>query len=180
MARRKLDDLRIKEEALKLRREGYSYREIAKKVGCSVFKVHSLISQYESPRERIKQVVELSDSVEKLKGEFDEILRKLKEHESILKDLEELGKIKKLMESLNEKVNSLNNDFELIRSHAEWKYRNCKYCRDDGYCDKWRWRSPVPGWDMKEETRGGKKTYRLNIKKHTMYCAACHEFVMKK
>jgi DNA-directed RNA polymerase specialized sigma24 family protein len=35
-----------------------SYREIARELSCSVFKVYQLISPYESPRSRIKQVLE--------------------------------------------------------------------------------------------------------------------------
>jgi hypothetical protein len=43
-----------------------SYRGIARELGCSVFKVHQLISPYESPRSRVKQVHELATRVEEL------------------------------------------------------------------------------------------------------------------
>jgi transposase len=43
-----------------------SYREIARELGCSVFKVYQLISSYESPRSRIRQVHELATRVEEL------------------------------------------------------------------------------------------------------------------
>jgi len=43
-----------------------SYREIAREPGCGVFKVHQLISPYESPRSRIRQVLELATRVEEL------------------------------------------------------------------------------------------------------------------
>ncbi len=51
---------------LELRARGLSYREIARELGCSVFKVHQLIAPYESPRSRIRQVHELATRVEEL------------------------------------------------------------------------------------------------------------------
>jgi hypothetical protein len=47
-----------------------SYRGIARELGCSVFKVHQLISSYESPRSRVRQVVELAGRVEELSGKI--------------------------------------------------------------------------------------------------------------
>jgi hypothetical protein len=47
-----------------------NYREIASELGCSVFKVHQLISPYESPRSRIRQVHELAARVEELGGKI--------------------------------------------------------------------------------------------------------------
>jgi hypothetical protein len=58
-----------------------SYREIAGELGCRVFKVYQLISPYESPRSRIRQVQELATRVE-------ELSRKLKELESLASRLE--------------------------------------------------------------------------------------------
>jgi DNA-directed RNA polymerase specialized sigma24 family protein len=56
--RKKYDDDVLRQKALELRARGLSYREIARELGCSIFKVHQLISHYESPRSRIKQVLE--------------------------------------------------------------------------------------------------------------------------
>ncbi|MCC6004318.1 MAG: helix-turn-helix domain-containing protein [Thermofilum sp.] len=68
--RRKYDDEALRARALELRSRGLSYREIAKELGCSVFKVHQLISPYESPRSRIRQVHELATRVEELGGKI--------------------------------------------------------------------------------------------------------------
>jgi DNA-directed RNA polymerase specialized sigma24 family protein len=64
--RRKYDDEVLRARALELRSKGLSYREIARELGCSVFKVHQLIAPYESPRSRIRQVLGLAGRVEEL------------------------------------------------------------------------------------------------------------------
>jgi orotate phosphoribosyltransferase-like protein len=66
--RKKYDDDALRQRALELRSKGLSYREIARELGCSVFKVHQLIAPYESPRSRIRQVHELATRVEELGG----------------------------------------------------------------------------------------------------------------
>jgi DNA-directed RNA polymerase specialized sigma24 family protein len=54
MPRRKYDDEALRAKALELGSRGLSYREIARELDCSVFKVHQPISPYESPRSRIR------------------------------------------------------------------------------------------------------------------------------
>jgi len=44
MPRKVYDDKELKPKALELRKKGYSYREIAKELGCRIYKVHELIS----------------------------------------------------------------------------------------------------------------------------------------
>jgi transposase len=46
--RKKYDDDVLRQKALEFRARGLSYREIARELGCSVFKVYQLISPYES------------------------------------------------------------------------------------------------------------------------------------
>jgi len=70
MPRRRYDDEALRARALELRAKGLSYREIARELGCSVFKVYQLISPYESPRSRIRQVHELATRVEELGGKI--------------------------------------------------------------------------------------------------------------
>ena len=73
MPRKRYDDDVLRARALELRSKGLSYREIARELGCSVFKVHQLISSYESPRSRIRQVVELAGRVEELSRKLREL-----------------------------------------------------------------------------------------------------------
>jgi predicted transcriptional regulator len=58
--KKRRDDEALRARALELRSRGLSYREIARELGCSVFKVYQLISPYESPRSRIREVHELA------------------------------------------------------------------------------------------------------------------------
>jgi orotate phosphoribosyltransferase-like protein len=55
MPKRKYDDEVLRARALELRAKGLSYREIAGSLVVVFFKVHQLISPYESPRSKIKQ-----------------------------------------------------------------------------------------------------------------------------
>jgi predicted transcriptional regulator len=83
------------EKALELRRQGYSYREIAKKLGCSKSLVASKLSPYEDPRSRFKQAVELADQVERLNkmvNDLNQRINELKSRLSEIKTLEELSK----------------------------------------------------------------------------------------
>jgi predicted transcriptional regulator len=99
------------EKALELRRQGYSYREIAKKLGCSKSLVASKLSPYEDPRARTKQAVELADQVEKLNkmvNEMNQRINELKSRLSEVKTLEELSKsnaeLRKEIQLLAQKV----------------------------------------------------------------------------
>jgi orotate phosphoribosyltransferase-like protein len=45
MPKKKYNDEELKQKALELRKQGLSYREIAKMLNCSIFKVHELLSK---------------------------------------------------------------------------------------------------------------------------------------
>jgi len=89
------DKKELLEEALKLRRQGFSYREIAEKLGRSKSYIASILSPYESPESRGKQVVELADQVERLNKMVNDLnhrINELKSRLSEIKTLEELSK----------------------------------------------------------------------------------------
>jgi orotate phosphoribosyltransferase-like protein len=73
MPRKRYDDEVLRARALELRSRGLSYREIARELGCSVFKAHQLISHYESPSSRIREVRELATRVEELSGKLRDL-----------------------------------------------------------------------------------------------------------
>jgi predicted transcriptional regulator len=73
MPRKRYDDEALRARALELRAKGLSYREIARELGCSVFKVYQLISPYENPKSRIKHVHELAGRVEELSRKIREL-----------------------------------------------------------------------------------------------------------
>jgi transposase len=73
MPKKKYNDKVLRVRALELRSRGLSYREIARKLGYSIFKVYQLISPYESPRSRVRQVHELAGRVEELSRELRDL-----------------------------------------------------------------------------------------------------------
>jgi len=66
------------------RSKGLSYKEIARELGYSVFQSLQLISPYESPRSRSKQVLKLARVVDELGRRVSELSVKLNELSLIL------------------------------------------------------------------------------------------------
>jgi len=203
MPRKIYDDEKLRPEALKLRRQGLSYREIARRLGCSVYKVHELISDYESPSSRLKQAMELADRLDALASKLSELeaqASKLQSSLSSLKALEDLAgeasKLRKEVKGLNRRLGELEESVEgiansvadleesvaWIRRSAERRLREdhngCRWLNKDGYCTLWYWHRDerVRGWDMRQDVVGGKEVYLLNAKKHPLICAACPSY----
>jgi hypothetical protein len=121
--RRRYDDEALRARALELRSKGLSYREIARELGRSVFKVYQLISPYESPRSRIKQVYELVTRVEEL--------------DRRLRDLESLAS--RLEATVKPSAFNIEADLELICRIAAYRVNMgvCAYMDSEGYCNRW-------------------------------------------
>jgi len=165
--RKRYDDEALRARALELRRQGHSYREIARALGCSVYKVHELLAPLENPRSRLKQVAELAGKVEELErrvGELDSVLRGA-------------GVLAEELERLSHELSELVREVELIRVSARMRTesRPCRYIDGRGYCTIWHWSSRTEGWDMEplQDPSGGRVRYRLNVKKHPLICLAC-------
>jgi predicted transcriptional regulator len=171
--KKKYDDEALRARALELRSKGLSYREIARELGCSVFKVHQLIAPYESPRSRIKQVHELARMVDEPGKRVGELSVKLSELELRLSQLKTLGDMSRVVQDLRGDVDSLSTRIleledatDLIRESASRRLRGrseCVYVDRNGYCTMWYWWGRVKGWDMREGVSGGRKIYHLNV-----------------
>ena len=122
MPRRRYDDEALRQRALELRAKGLSYREIARELGCSVFKVYQLISPYESPRSRIRQVHQLATRVE-------ELSKRLRELEVLASRLEA---------AVKPPAFNIGPDLELLCNvmEARMTYRPCIHMDSDGYCTR--------------------------------------------
>ncbi len=183
MPKRRYDDEVLGARALKLRSRGLSYREIARELGCSVFKVYQLIAPYESPRSRIRQVLELARMVDELGRRVGELSAKLGELEhrlSQLKSLEDMSKavydLRGYVDSLSTRILELEDAMDLIRESVSRRLRGrseCIHIDRNGYCTMWRWMGKVEGWDMREGVSGGRKVYHLNVRKHPLVCTSC-------
>jgi len=181
--KKKYDDEALRARALELRGKGLSYREIARELGCSVFKVYQLISPYESPRSRIRHVLELARMVDELGrrvGELNVKLGELEHRLSQLKPLEDISKavydLRGDVDKLSTRILELEDAMDLIRESASRRLRGrseCIHIDRNGYCTMWRWMGKVEGWDMREGVSGGRKIYYLNVKKHPLVCTSC-------
>jgi orotate phosphoribosyltransferase-like protein len=86
MPKKKYNDEELKQKALELRKQGLSYREIAKKLNCSIFKVHEVLS---------KKRIDLENEILKIKYNVDFILES------------ELPEIRKRIEKIESELDSL-------------------------------------------------------------------------
>jgi predicted transcriptional regulator len=187
MPKRKYDDEVLRSRALELRGRGLSYREIAKELGCSVYKVHELLSPYESPQSRIKQVVELSKKVEELgravtdfEAKFNELKSILSEVRPSLELIKDLSEIKKRLSSLEE-VLRIVEEFAKIR--VEHEDLRCRWF-DEGrgvcvllYCDEGE-----PGCEKVVERVDDEEMvfYLQHVRKYPLICTACPFYKSKK
>jgi predicted transcriptional regulator len=188
--KRRYDDEALRVRALELRAKGLSYREIARELGCSVFKVYQLISPYESPRSRIKQVLELARMVDELGRRVSELSVKLGELEHRLSQLKPLEDMSKAVYALRGDVDSLSTRILELEDAMDWIRRSvsrrlrgrseCIHIDRNGYCTAWSWMGKVEGWDMREDVRGGRKIYYLNVRKHPLVCTSCPTYKPKQ
>ena len=162
MPRKKYDDEVLRARALELRSKGLSYREIARELGCSVFKVYQLISSYESPRSRIKQVVELATRV--------------KELDRKLRDLE--GLASRLEVAIKPPAFNIEADLELLCNvmEARMEYRPCRHMDSDGYCKRHFIIGRVEGIDCRRGVVRGVRDVEVcypSVLTHWFFCMLC-------
>jgi len=185
MPRKIYDDEKLRPEALKLRRQGLSYREIAKRLGCSVYKVHELISEHESPRSRLKQAIELADKLDTLASKLKELEEHVSKLQSFLSNVKALEGLASEVSKLREEVEGLNRRLEELEDSIGWIRRSvkmvrlrdgrtgCKWLDGDGYCTSLHWDEKIKDWSMRPDTKEGRTVYRLNVKRHPLICTAC-------
>jgi len=187
MPKKIYDDEVLRSKALELRGRGLSYREIAKELGCSVYKVHELLSPVESPKSRIKQVIELSKKVEELgrgvadfESRFNELKSVLSEVRPSLEMVKELSEIKKRLSSLEEELRIVE---EFARVRVEHEDLRCRWF-DEGrgvcvlyYCDEGE-----PGCEKVVERIDSEEMvfYLQSVRKHPLICTVCPFYKPRK
>jgi len=158
MPKKRYNDEELQARALELRMKGFSYREIARELGCSVFKVYQVLRGVSK-----EPMVELEKRVEELSGRLSELVGELNSKTSEI-------------EVFNKRLSSIEEVMQLLLVMARVKRGNCANYRSDGYCNYWAWPEKPEGWDVKEEivdVFGGRKVYRLNVSKYPAFCVAC-------
>lgn len=81
MPRGKYDDKELTRKALELRAMGYSYAQIASRLGASRSKIHSLIALSEDVGSRVRQVYQLAQMVDQLSTRLSQLDERLKHAE---------------------------------------------------------------------------------------------------
>ena len=198
MPKKVYDDDKLRERALELRRRGYSFRQIANELGCSVYKAYDLVSQYEKPSRRLKQAIELADKVEKISSEVEILTKKLEKltlKTSKIKSVEDLSKklskleknlinLNKTLSKISKRISSLENEVERISNDIQWvhlsvekrilgRHKKCIWLDEDGFCRIMYFDERIEGLVMRPEEEEGKIVYLLNVKKYPLICTAC-------
>jgi transcriptional regulator with XRE-family HTH domain len=160
--KKRYDDEALRARALELRSKGLSYREIARELGCSVFKVHQLISSYESPRSRIREVHELATRVEELN-------RKLRDIEGLASRLEV---------AVKPPAFNIEPDLRLLCIAAEIRFnvRPCKYMDSDWHCTLYCVFDRIEGLDGRKVIERGDECYQPNVITHWLFCLICPDY----
>jgi predicted transcriptional regulator len=187
MPRKRYDNEVLRSKALELRGRGLSYREIAKELGCSVYKVHELLSPVESPKSRIKQVVELSKKVEELSGAVADFESKFNELKSVLSEVRPSLELVKEVSEIRRRLSSLEEGLRIVEEFArvrvEHKDLRCHWV-DEGrglctllYCDEGE-----PGCEKVVERVNNEEIvfYLQNVRKHPLICVACPYYKPEK
>jgi len=143
---------------IELRKKGMSYREIAKNIGCSTFTVSRILSPFENPQSRLKQVVELAEKVDEISKKVEKLNRMLNIVESVGKIAAVLNVTKDRVSKLEDKISELEEKMEIIEMNAKMRVEGdykCKYIDENGLCTCFD---------------------EIDVKKQPLYCLDCPEY----
>ena len=206
MPKKRYDDSDLKEKAMALRHKGYSYREIAKELGCSLFKVSQLISDVEQPQSRLKKLAEIDGRIKDLNSNLNvvsswvaDINRRMPDVQHVEKLIERVSKIEEYVKKeeeaikdrgsyyrtvqdfkdLSKQVKDLNKDVKLIWDLAALNKSGeyqCLNFGEDGYCKVIRYRENYKELDLRPKESMGITFYHPNVQRHTLICQGCPEY----
>ena len=186
---KKYDDEKLRQQALALRKNGLSYREIAKELGCSTYKVHEVLAEYEKNRK--KKVGEMTAELAELEGkvkEFEEIMDsidsriyKLEKHLSKIEHTDVIGD----MIDISERIKSLEAKMEIVKDYLDLMYMvgeekmvRCRYYNKAmGACSKWEWNVAPENKSLQEAIKHLGSNYLYAPKKFPILCALCPFYI---
>ncbi len=179
------DDEKLREEALRLRAEGLSYRQIAKKLGCSTYKVSEWLSGYE--KERKKKMGEMTAELAKLEKRVQKFIKDIATIESKLHRLEDrLSTIEHIdvvedMKDLSARVDELDTKMEIVEYYIDMldivgkeKLKRCG-TKDRGlrWCSMWEWHTTPKNRLIYEASERIGDRYILVPERLPALCALC-------
>lgn len=176
---RKYDDKELRPKAVALRKQGLSYAQIAKRLGCSPGKVHQLIGPLESTQARLKQLAEIDRRIEGLRSRLSGLANELKD---LRRDAEELS------EAVNaDLILSMKAFLDVLLYHRAGRAFNCVHADDEGYCRLYRFSSLPDMVEFREifiEDREGNlaRRYLANVRRGpgAALCILCPHYEPKK
>jgi transposase len=128
MPRKKYNDEELKQKAIDLRTKGYSYRAIAKTLGCSVYKIHDLIAPFENLNSRLRQVAELARKVDAMSDKVSRLESVL----MLMKPLEDVNRnvltVKQELGRISKEIVSLKDDMRLIKEGVDLRFLEENQC----------------------------------------------------
>ncbi|MEM2030322.1 MAG: hypothetical protein QXV35_03175 [Archaeoglobaceae archaeon] len=150
------DNEELAEKAKELRQRGYTYAEIARELGCSVYKAWTLLEDQRRVNSKKAILQELSKSIEELCGEFVETKKSIEDEvEELKKAIEEARKSVAEFESKKSEIDQIiekmkNTEAFIAKNHIEtlsWlratlihagkkKSEECMH-RNGEVCGKW-------------------------------------------
>jgi predicted transcriptional regulator len=175
---RKYNDEELRPKAVELRKQGLSYAQIARRLGCSPGKVHQLIGPLESTQARLKQLAEIDRRIEELRSRLH----------SLANELEDL---RKDAESLSEAVDAdlilkMRTFLKLLTLHKAGRPYKCVHVDDEGFCKYYRFPSLPDGVEFKEvfvqdEDGNLVRKYLVNVRKGSgrALCVLCPSYEPK-
>lgn len=108
MTRKRYDDEKLKANMVALRKQGFSYRQIAQKLGCSTFKVYELLSPLEKPDARLRQAAQLAEQLGELEAKAKALEGRFANLDKRVAELGVLDDLKNQVSKLNAQLNQLN------------------------------------------------------------------------
>lgn len=113
-----------------LREKGYSYRQIAKELDCSLFKVSQLISDVEQPESRLKKLVEIDGRIKNLNSNLNsladsvaDINRKMPNIQHVESILEHFSKAEECIKKEEEAIKTRGSYYKAVQEiNTIYKY----------------------------------------------------------
>jgi predicted transcriptional regulator len=172
MGRKRYDDDALRVRALELRREGLSYREIARRLGCSTYKVWELLSSQENMQSTTKRIEELARRLDELSTHVREIEEKISMYK-VLKDLADLASRVEEIEKLLKRIAEENDVAQMSALYKAFE-NPCRWIKEN-YCTLRYFHKDMieENWVVKEDIVKGEVVYRLNVIEHPWLCLGC-------
>ena len=189
---KKYDYEKLKEEALKLRAEGLSYREIAKRLGCSTYVVSQVLKEYEKERQKkigemTAELAELEETVQEFTDDIASIESRLSNIKGRISKIERMESVENVV-SLSSRVDKLEINMEIVKDYinildmaGKEKLKRCVYYDErNGFCMERRWDIAPRNRHIYDATKDMVSHFTFMPQKFPALCAVCPFYQPKR